>query len=221
MKFGDIDWRSITEEEIKATAAISSYDHDEFAQRMDNHDEWVKIIIAHIYIDHILNQMISESLARPDAIINEKRRKYVLDKLEICLANGLISDALFTIITKINSLRNTFAHNLNFSVSAKQKSGLVGVFHESANHILEEIGETNNEDFKDVSFILKFTVALLDFERQTNLKNKYTSIKGQVALRDAINNARKVLAEPWPDPRKSLGKTVRREAANTPVEADD
>ncbi len=105
-----IDWETVTEKELEDRASVFSFEISTLKRRLGGNSNWSKIIVAHIYVDHILTQTLTENMQNPSAI-NKNRRKYVLDKLEMCEAMGWIDTADAVIIKKLNTKRIPIGFN--------------------------------------------------------------------------------------------------------------
>lgn len=196
-----IQWESVTEQELADRAKVFSFELSIMRRRLGVNSNWAKIIVAHIYADHILTQTLIENLHKPSAIEVKGRRKYLLDKLEMCEAMGWVDPTDATILKKLNSLRNRFAHTLSFSVTANDVSGLRDAMPKEYCQLAEE-KRNGKPSLKDYLAIL---LVFMDIKRQNVLKQRYLERLRQRELHKAMLNARAVLSQ-FRDGEAQLGK---------------
>ncbi|XZQ29754.1 hypothetical protein ACTTAL_01920 [Rhodobacter capsulatus] len=59
---------STSDEDIIRKHQNFSFDLDEFFKRTQNGDYWQQLIQAHLYFEHVISQILTEALTRPEAI---------------------------------------------------------------------------------------------------------------------------------------------------------
>lgn len=70
---------------------------------------------AHLYIENELNKLLRKSLKYPDDLIGTKMR--FIDKLRLVFAMGIIPMEEMEVMVKVNKLRNSFSHNLDYVIN--------------------------------------------------------------------------------------------------------
>jgi hypothetical protein len=80
------------------------------------------ILKGHIFIEKVLETLISNNLKKPEALF-KKMRSFEL-KADLALAMGLISQQYYSAFKAINNIRNNYAHKHDYSVSLDELSGL-------------------------------------------------------------------------------------------------
>jgi hypothetical protein len=121
-----------------------SFDVLELIERLDVNADWAKLIVAHIYLDHILELYINDHFPRADVYLNSGHRGFA-EKLSVCVAQGLIDEELSVSLRAVNACRNKFAHNLIFDISDTVKEDLFRSFTKdrSSNEVLTSGGFDN------------------------------------------------------------------------------
>ena len=107
-------------------------DFDKFTfEELDQHameklvfeeDEMSPILKGHIFIEKILETLISKNMLNPNPFFRT-RRSYIL-KLDIAFAMGLINEKYYSAFRAINNIRNNYAHKHNYVVTIEELSGL-------------------------------------------------------------------------------------------------
>lgn len=193
---GDIDWTSVTEAELRQRASVFSYKLYVARKKLRVQPIWVRFIAAHIYVDHILTTLIKDNMPNPGALMKSSgRRKYLIDKLEICEAMYWIPKDLATVVKRLNSLRNGFAHELNFEVPKADIESFLSVFPKQVKELAEETLAQRRDGARDnrLSMYLEVFLVTLDLQRQAVLLRRYLARHRERELGKAMLNARKVL----------------------------
>lgn len=102
------------------------FDLGDFFSRLEEAPDWGKILVAHIYLDHIVTEVLRASLLNADAYFQGHRP--FSEKLNLCQALGCFADDFGKILAGINTARNRFAHKLVFEVSDEDKKNLFRLF---------------------------------------------------------------------------------------------
>lgn len=79
------------------------------------------ILKGHLFIEKVLETLISNNLANPDALF-KSRRTYEL-KVDLARAMGLINEKYVSAFKAINNVRNNYSHVHDFQVSIEDLSG--------------------------------------------------------------------------------------------------
>ena len=101
--------------------ATKSIDLGRAREILRDQEAWAATIAAHLFVDHILSEMISDFSVREasDAI---GRRRSTIDRLEFLYQVGVIQKDTFACLSKLNALRNRFAHTLSFEIDDARKA---------------------------------------------------------------------------------------------------
>lgn len=193
---GAIDWETVTEEELRQRASVFSYRLYAARKKLRVQPIWVRFISAHIYVDHILTTFIRDNMPNPGALVKSSgRRKYLVDKLEICEAMAWVPKDLATVIKRLNSLRNGFAHDLNFEVPRAEIASFKAVFPNQVKELAEETLALKRPGARDneLSLYLETFLVTLDLQRQAVLLRRYLAQHRERELGKAMLNARRVL----------------------------
>jgi hypothetical protein len=71
---------------------------------------------SHLFIENFLDEIIRKKFKKPEILF--KRREITFSvKNDLLYANNYLTEDLYNDITRINSLRNKFAHNLLFDIA--------------------------------------------------------------------------------------------------------
>ncbi|RVA58216.1 hypothetical protein EN933_02285 [Mesorhizobium sp. M7A.F.Ca.US.001.01.1.1] len=190
----EIDWQTVDHEELKERALVYSYDLIEAKTRLIDVEPWVAVITAHIYVDHVLTNLLAENLKQPNAMLGEQRRKYVLEKLEICEAMDWINPEVTPVIRKLNSIRNGLAHNLVFELSKQTTLDLINCLPKVARDLVaENHTPTEGQPLASLGHHLQTLLIFLDMNRQQVLLHNYITRLRDRDLKKAMMNARDVL----------------------------
>lgn len=154
-----------------------SFDVLEFIERLEVNADWAKLMVAHIYLDHILELYIKDHLPRADVYLSSGHRGFS-EKLSLCVAHGFLDDEESSVLKSINSCRNKFAHQLIFNISDTVKKDLFRSYTQmrSPEEVLQEDGFDN--------FLL--TVVLMLEIRRQNFKKSVDLEKQIVAVQDEM-----------------------------------
>ncbi len=106
-----------------------SFDLSAFFARLEAVPDWGKIVVAHIYLDHILTETLRDVL--PNAELYFQGHKSFSDKLNLCQSHGCFAGEFGRVLAGINTSRNRFAHKLVFDVSDAEKTNLFRLLSES------------------------------------------------------------------------------------------
>ena len=74
-----------------------------------------RVLDYHLILEGLLAAMIEKVIAHPEVL--DLERMFFSQKLMLCRALELISDAEFHLLKKMNALRNRFAHRLGYQVN--------------------------------------------------------------------------------------------------------
>lgn len=110
----ELELLSTSDEDIWKRHQTFCFHQGDFVARVRSGDRWQQLIQAHIYFEHVVAQILTEALAKPEAI--SLSRMGFSQRLDLVVAMALLPDELVTPIRKISGLRNKIAHDLTFEV---------------------------------------------------------------------------------------------------------
>lgn len=85
-------------------------------------DEISSILKGHIFVEKILETLLSRNLANPQALF--KNRKSFELKLDLATAMGLINEKYYSAFKAFNNIRNNYSHTHYYEVSFAELNGL-------------------------------------------------------------------------------------------------
>lgn len=85
-------------------------------------EEMSSILKSHIFIEKILETVLSKNLPKPDALF--KRTRTFELKFDLALAMGLIDSKYYSAFKALNKIRNNYAHKHDYKVTVEELSGL-------------------------------------------------------------------------------------------------
>lgn len=123
---------------------------------------------AHLYLDHILNDLISEELKNPNALGID--RMSFSQKLQLVDAMGLLGNATIAAIRHLNKVRNDIAHKFDFQLTDKEVKKIIST---TAKFLRVIIKEEPNRNEGPVTFFEVLHVLTLHCEvSRTKLKER-------------------------------------------------
>ncbi|MBU1282835.1 MAG: hypothetical protein KJ989_15480 [Gammaproteobacteria bacterium] len=105
-----------------SAASFEELDQHAMVQVIFETDELSPILRGHIFIEKILDTLISKNLVNPKALF-AKNRTFDL-KLDLARAMGLLGENYYSSFRALNNIRNDYAHRANYKVSFDEISGL-------------------------------------------------------------------------------------------------
>jgi hypothetical protein len=111
----ELELLSTSDEEIRNRHQSFCFHLGDFTKRISSGDRWQQLIQAHLYFEHVVAQILTEALAKPEAI--SLSRMGFGQRLDLVVTMALLPDEVVTPIRKLSSLRNKIAHDLTFEVS--------------------------------------------------------------------------------------------------------
>lgn len=103
-------------------ATFEDLDQQAIQQMVFSSDEISQILKGHLFIEKILEVLISKTLHNPKALFS-KNRSFEL-KIDLAKAMGLIQESHFSCFKALNIIRNNYAHRANYEVSFEEISSL-------------------------------------------------------------------------------------------------
>jgi len=81
------------------------------------------ILRGHLFIERVLETLISQNMPKPHALFGRRRLGFQL-KVDLARALGLLSEEYVSAFKALNNIRNDYAHRASYKVSFDQLTGL-------------------------------------------------------------------------------------------------
>lgn len=179
----ELELISTSDEDIWKRHKNFCFDCDEFTERMQNGDHWQQLIQAHLYFEHVVAQILSEGLAKPEAI--SLSRTGFAQRLDLIEALALLPDELVNPIRKISKLRNKIAHNLTFEIAetdVRDLENCTPLYLREA--IRAEVGRKSGP--LELRELLNVILLKIDIVRQHNAATRQLNKKSELRLRAVL-----------------------------------
>lgn len=99
-----------------------------FNEDTKGEDELQVILRGHLYIEHEIEKLLRLELAEPDCILTP--RFMFTSKVNLAVALGLLPKNRKKMYEKLNSIRNNYAHQLDFKIKEKHLNDIVSCMDE-------------------------------------------------------------------------------------------
>ena len=138
----DDDLQRAKEEEINAVTF--SFDISRLKEDVAfSGDTVVTVIKAHLYLEHVIMQTLTEAFKVPDVV--DFRRMSFPAKLDLCVALGIYPRPWREVISRVNEMRNRVAHKLDAQVTEHAKRELWEMLPEIAKQSLRSKYEKDTD----------------------------------------------------------------------------
>jgi len=84
-------------------------------ERLDNH--LAIVLSVHLFVEHLLDRLIDEKSEIAPRILNDHRTYTFSVKLSLVFHMGLLERRLYDNLAALNTLRNTYAHEIDVDLS--------------------------------------------------------------------------------------------------------
>tara|TARA_B100002003_G_C14037265_1_gene499833 strand:+ start:329 stop:928 length:600 start_codon:yes stop_codon:yes gene_type:complete len=178
---------AVDDEALWKESCEFSFDIRKLQSRLRNAEGWQQIIQAHLYLDHVISQMLTEALLRPQEI--DADRMSFDAKLRLVRAMGLVPDELAGAPRKINKLRNRLAHDLDYELDQKLITELRSVI---PIQLKQAAAETAQKDPADLNLfeLLQVTIIQLEIFRQKAKYERLHNAKARKRLRRVLDEVK-------------------------------
>lgn len=166
-------------EDIKAEVSVFSFDLPTLKARVREEDSAQAFIQAHLYLDHVITRMLSESVPFPNFL--KLDRAGLAQKLQLVAAMGLLSPAYISPIKVVNSVRNKIAHKLEYAVTSEDEVKLRSSLPKDADK--EDDGSASS-----LHQVLRLLVVMVDVERQQRAFERKMRQKAMANARVVLDN---------------------------------
>ncbi|WP_427030091.1 hypothetical protein [Halomonas sp. H2] len=103
-------------------ASFEDLDQHAMEQLVFETDELSPILRGHIFIEKILEKLISRNLEKPQALFS-RNRGFDL-KLDLAKAMGLLDETYYSSLKALNLIRNSYSHRAAYKVSFEELNSL-------------------------------------------------------------------------------------------------
>jgi hypothetical protein len=176
------------DEQVRKTK-VFSFDVLRMKRDVAQGDTLALVIRAHLYVEHILLQMLTESFVVSTTL--DLRRLTFPMKVDLCVALGLLGTDWRGVIGKLNEVRNQAAHRLGVQLGDDQRHELWSLLPTELK--TELLSDTGNADAVPLERIFQFLIILTDIQRQNAAASRIDTAYRREYFRLASENARKVL----------------------------
>jgi hypothetical protein len=105
-----------------STASFDDLDQYAMEKLVFDTGELSPILKGHIFVEKILETLISNSIPHPDAILKKHRLSFEL-KVDFARSLGLLPESYVSAFKAMNNVRNNYAHKDSYKVSIEELSG--------------------------------------------------------------------------------------------------
>lgn len=125
--------------DVEEAVRISSFDRGEYFKRIENGDDWQRLVQAHLYLEFIASKILEAELVHPNDI-NLKRMGFSA-RLDLISALGLVPQQFVAVVRKISKLRNKASHELNFEINEDEVISIRNTLPKHLRDVAEEPGQ--------------------------------------------------------------------------------
>ncbi|MES5869260.1 hypothetical protein [Bacillus cereus group sp. RP32] len=94
-----------------------------FKRDTDGENELQVVLRGHLYLENAVERLLQSVLVKPGSILTN--RFMFISKVQLGIALGVIPESRKTLYEKLNTLRNNYAHQLNFKMTDKHLNDIV------------------------------------------------------------------------------------------------
>ena len=113
----EIDLLATPLSDIENRVFAASFDLEKFLEKINFPSPSLQLVQTHVLLDHILKTMLTDAFKRPEEAQIDQMK--FIPKLNVLSALGLIPKDLKIALSKINNLRNSVAHKIDFDLNEK------------------------------------------------------------------------------------------------------
>ncbi|MDO6780324.1 MULTISPECIES: hypothetical protein [unclassified Marinovum] len=181
----DLKLLATSDAEIRVNLEKFSFDIDAFLKRLSQGERWQQLLVAHLFFEHVVSELLSEALPQPDEM--DVSRLPFAQRVNLCAALGLLPTEMLPAIKVINRLRNRAAHKLDFLVSRKHVADLINVvppFLKDAVTSSQDRQETGPIRFHEALYAV---ILQVDIFRQHHGVQRKLGEKASIRLRSVLD----------------------------------
>lgn len=161
-----------------------SFDCNEFQLRIKDGERWQNLLLSHIYLEHVLAQLLKDAIPFPDEI--SFSRMPFSQRLDLARALDLLPSDLVGAIRRITKMRNQVAHSLSFEIDEDDVKKLENCTPQNLRTAIKE-DITRNYDGIQLFEILEAIVIMTEIFRQRHLAQRLLSHKARIRLRTVLD----------------------------------
>lgn len=176
------------EEELERQGHVFCFSLKEFYERIKGGERWQQVMIAHLYLEHVTEQMLSEALVNPKSF-NISRMSFS-SRVELAFAMGLLPNDVKGPLNKITKIRNAVAHRLNFEVTDQSVKDLESCISVEARQQFIEI-RSGKAEFA-LNDLLVLVLVICEISRQQNAASRLLRHKSKLKLQKALEDLKKL-----------------------------
>ncbi|MFN3508104.1 MAG: hypothetical protein ACK4ZU_11525 [Allorhizobium sp.] len=161
-----------------------SFDCDECRSRIKDGERWQHLLLAHIYLEHVMAQILKDAIPFPDEI--SFSRMPFSQRLDLARALDLLPPDLVSAIRRITKMRNQVAHSLSFSIGDSEVKDLENCSPQGLRTAIEEdVSRTSHKI--ELFELLEAVVIMTEIFRQRHLSQRLLARKAQIRLRTVLD----------------------------------
>jgi hypothetical protein len=160
-------------------------------------DENLQLVVrAHLHCEQLLFAMLTEGLRNPSAI--DLDRLTFLTKARLAVAMGLMMQDVVPVLTALNSLRNSFAHKVDYKFTEQDKQDLLNTMPAYVMKVMltDHAGNIlHDRDNVPLERILIVIVCIMDGRRQDVVESKKADEAAFKRLRESLDRSKRRTTE--------------------------
>ena len=170
---------------------MRSFDLAALKKHLSAEDSMQVIIRAHLYAEHVLYTLLTDAL--PKAHLLDIDRLGFATKARLCAAMALIPDVSLPVLVVLNSIRNNYAHKLNYELTRQDVENLLNGFPSYAVDVMlsDEDGVTYTRKTVPLNRVLLVAVSLIEAHRLDFVEMKKSEREAIERLRVEIEKSKK------------------------------
>jgi hypothetical protein len=161
-----------------------SFDCDEFRSRIKEGERWQHLLLSHIYLEHVLAQLLKDAIPFPDEI--SFSRMPFSQRLDLARALDLLPSDLVGVIRRITKIRNQVAHSLSFAIDDSDVKDLENCTPQNLRTAIKE-DVARSYDGIQLFELLEAIVIMTEIFRQSHLAQRLLSRKSRIRLRTVLD----------------------------------
>jgi len=184
----DLELLATPSAELQKRTSVFSFDTDRLKERIGKGEKWQQLIQAHLYLDHVLTQLLVEALAKPDEI--QTTRLGFSQKFDLVGALGLLPDHMTGCVQFVNRLRNKIAHNLEFEISQQDEIDLVNCTPKYLREASVTDRKENDNGPPKMHELFYVVILMIDIIRQRHKLTDLEERKAAIRLRTVLERTK-------------------------------
>ena len=181
------DFSALTDDEIEKLSRTWCFDGDASWGRLSRGDAWHKVLLAHLFYDHVLTALIEDGVSDPKPL--QLDRMAFSAKLSLGQALNLVPESSVPYFKAVNRLRNSIAHDLAFRIKKEHVDELENRCPKG----LKELVRTSKRDRGQTRlfWILAYPLIWMELHRQRLVAQRIESKKLSLEVARVASEIRK------------------------------